>query len=175
MKTVVVYKSKTGFTKKYADWLAREFSCDLFMKKKISVDTLMKYETIIYGGGIYAIEINGLSIIKKNYAQLKKKNLIVFAVGTILPRENELEEIWKKNLSSEQISNIKLFYFIGGFNYNKLGNGDKLLITLMKRSLKLNKNSDEDTLTMLEAYNTPTDLTDINDIKPLVDYLKSIS
>ncbi|GEA31640.1 flavodoxin [Clostridium beijerinckii] len=28
MKTVVIYKSKTGFTKKYAKWIAEELSAD---------------------------------------------------------------------------------------------------------------------------------------------------
>lgn len=28
-KTVVIYKSKTGFAKKYAQWISEELHCDL--------------------------------------------------------------------------------------------------------------------------------------------------
>ncbi len=29
MKTIVVYKSKYGYTKRYAEWIAEELSCDI--------------------------------------------------------------------------------------------------------------------------------------------------
>jgi len=44
MKTVVVYKSISGFTKKYAEWIAEELDADLFRIEKIDIDILLKYE-----------------------------------------------------------------------------------------------------------------------------------
>ncbi len=32
MKTIVVYKSKTGFTKKYAEWISEELSTRRIIK-----------------------------------------------------------------------------------------------------------------------------------------------
>ena len=37
MKTVVVYKSISGFTKKYAEWIAHELRADLLGAKKIDI------------------------------------------------------------------------------------------------------------------------------------------
>ena len=71
MNTVVVYKSKYGSTKKYAEWIAEELKCDIFDMKNITVDFLLKYDVIIYGGGLYAEIINGLYIITKNFDKFK--------------------------------------------------------------------------------------------------------
>ena len=48
--TIIVYESKYGSTKKYAEWLSEELSCDLVEKKKTNIDELLNYDTIIYGG-----------------------------------------------------------------------------------------------------------------------------
>ncbi|NLM44598.1 MAG: hypothetical protein GX201_11400 [Clostridiales bacterium] len=45
--TVVIYQSKYGATKKYAQWLAEELSCDLIETKKASIEQLEKYDVIM--------------------------------------------------------------------------------------------------------------------------------
>ncbi len=54
MKTIVVYKSKSGYTKTYAEWISSELNCDLKCAEDIKIDELLKYDVIIYGGGLYA-------------------------------------------------------------------------------------------------------------------------
>ncbi|MDD2402659.1 MAG: flavodoxin domain-containing protein, partial [Clostridia bacterium] len=49
MKTVVVYKSKSGFTKKYAEWIAKELSAEIFEASRITADMMMDYDTVVYG------------------------------------------------------------------------------------------------------------------------------
>lgn len=58
-KIAVVYKSKYGSSKKYAEWIADELKAELFEHSKIKKDDLLKYDTIIYGGGLYAGSISG--------------------------------------------------------------------------------------------------------------------
>ena len=50
--TVVIYESKYGSTKSYAQWIAEELSCPLFERKKFNPKDFEKYEVIIYGGGL---------------------------------------------------------------------------------------------------------------------------
>ncbi len=38
-KIVVVYKSKYGTTKRYAEWISKSLSCDLFDRKDINKKT----------------------------------------------------------------------------------------------------------------------------------------
>ena len=54
MKSIVIYKSKYGSTKTYAEWIASELSCEALDAKNIKADSLLEYDNIIYGGGLYA-------------------------------------------------------------------------------------------------------------------------
>ena len=65
-KTIVVYKTKYGSTKSYAQWIAEDLGCNFVDAKDIKIDELLQYDTIIYGGGLYAEIINGVSLITKN-------------------------------------------------------------------------------------------------------------
>ena len=85
MKTIVIYKSKTGFTRKYAELITEELSADIFDVSKVNDSMLSAYDTIIYGGSLYASGITGVKYIKQNLHKLKDKKVIVFATGASLP------------------------------------------------------------------------------------------
>lgn len=177
MKTVVIYKSKTGFTQKYAEWIAEDLSADLFEVSKVNSSTLTKYDTIIYGGSLSATGIIGVKFLKKNIVKLMDKRVIVYACGASPPNEDVLNEVMTHNFTSDQQKHIKVFYVRGGFNYNKLPPFDKVLMTLfkwkiiLKKSIKKKLNSDE--IGMLEAYNKPVDFTERSNIEQIVTYINS--
>lgn len=72
-KIAVVYASKYGSTKQYAQWIAEELSADLFESNKIPINELKEFDTIIYGGGLYAGTIKGINLIIKNLELIKNK------------------------------------------------------------------------------------------------------
>lgn len=84
MKSIVIYKSSTGFTKQYAEWIAEEMGIKAVDINKVSTINISDYESVIFGGWIMASNISGLDKIK----QLKPKKLIVFAVGSSLQQDN---------------------------------------------------------------------------------------
>lgn len=82
MKSIaIVYKSKYGSTKKYAQWITEEIRGDLFESSEVTTNKLMEYDIIVYGGGLYASGIAGISVITKNFDALKHKDIIIFTVG----------------------------------------------------------------------------------------------
>lgn len=172
MKIVVIYKSKSGFVKKYAEWIKEELSADIFDAENITVDKLLDYDTIIYGGGLYAVGINGIKIITKNFNKLKDKKIIVFASGASPYREEVISEILNNNFSLEQQKYIKLFYMRGGFDYSKLTLIDKVLMKLLKFKLKKKSELTADERGMLKAYDNPIDFTNKKNIKELIQHLK---
>ncbi|WP_026888656.1 flavodoxin domain-containing protein [Clostridium beijerinckii] len=175
MKTVVIYKSKTGFTRKYAEWVAEELSADIFNASKVNINTLNKYDTIIYGGSLYAVGIIGIGLIKKNINKLKDKRLVVFATGASPSRDNVINEVINKNFTVDEQKYIKFFYLRGGFNYNKLNFFDKFLMTLLKLKIKNKKKEDlsADEKGMLAIYDKPVDFTDKKDISKIITYVSS--
>ena len=58
MKTIVIYKSKTGFVRKYAEWIAEDLLADIFEVSKVNINMLAKYDTVIFGGSLHAVGIN---------------------------------------------------------------------------------------------------------------------
>ncbi|MBE6087916.1 MAG: flavodoxin [Clostridium beijerinckii] len=175
MKTVVIYKSKTGFTKKYAKWIAEELSADIFNASNVDINMLNEYDTVIYGGSLYAVGIIGIGLIKKNINKIKDKRLIVFATGASPLRDNVINEVINKNFTVDEQKYIKFFYLRGGFNYNKLSSFDKFLMTLLKWKIKNKKKEDlsADEKGMLAIYNKPVDFTDKKNIGEIITYVNS--
>jgi menaquinone-dependent protoporphyrinogen IX oxidase len=171
-KVVVIYRSKTGFTKNYATWLAEELKCDLLEGDKVKINDLSGYDTIIYGAGLYAIGISGIKLITKNMEQLKDKKIVVFAVGASPSRDETTEEIRKANIPVDQLDRIQFFYLRGGFDYGRLATFYKFLMKLKKMQLKKIKNPDGDVRGMLASYDRPLDFTNKKYIKPILDSLE---
>ncbi len=174
MKTVVVYKSMSGFTKKYAEWIAQELRADLLEAKKIDIDKLLKYEIIIYGGSLHAGGISGVNIIKNNLNKLRDKNIIIFATGASPPRESTICEVMDSNFSLEEQKQIQFYYFRGGFDFNKLNFTNKILMTLFKWRIQLKRDKTSDEKGMLAAYSKPMDFTKKENIKELLEYVRSL-
>lgn len=178
MRTLVIYKSKTGYTKKYADWIAEELSADIRDVSECTADIIRSYDTIIFGGGLYAVGINGVKIIKQNLHQLEGKKIIVFATGVSPSREEALIEVRDQNFTFEEQKQIKFFYLRGGFEYSRLNPIDKILMTLLKLKIKgkkdlLKKELTLDEIGMLAAYEKPVDFSKRKYIDKLVSYASS--
>lgn len=172
----VVYKSKYGSTKKYAQWIAEECQVDLFDVSEVSAEKLKQYDTIVYGGAIYANGISGVTIITKNYEALKDKKIAVFTVGIAAVNDEEsFLPIIEKNFSKEMISHIKFFHFRGGIDYKNLGILHKSMLTVLKAASAkagAKKISDEE-IEILVTKKGKLDYTDKKAIEPLLQYLKA--
>ncbi|WP_215830573.1 flavodoxin domain-containing protein [Pelorhabdus rhamnosifermentans] len=175
MQTVVIYKSKTGFARKYAEWIAEELSADIFDASEITVDRLVAYDTVIYGGGVYAVGINGIKYIRQNLDKLKDKKIIVFATGASPSREGVISEVRDKNFTIEEQKHIQLFYLRGGFDYSKLNLFYKILMMLLKWKLKMKgkQKITSDERGMLASYDKPVDFTQKKNIDEIIAYVNS--
>ncbi len=177
MKSVVIYKSKTGFAKKYAEWLAEDLSADIFEVSTVNVSMLTEYDTVIYGGSLHAVGIIGVNFITNNADKLKDKKVIIFATGASPSTEQVAKEIITNNIPASLQRHIKFFYLRGGFVYEKLPLTDKVLMTLLKWKIQ-RKNKQKKALTrdekgMLAAYDKPVDFTKKEYIADIVSYVNS--
>lgn len=173
---VVIYKSKYGSTKKYAEWISNALNCDLFEVSNINIDKVLEYDTIIYGGGLYASGINGINLITKNFEKLKNKVLIVCTVGLADPNiKSQFTPIIDKNFTEDMKNCIRIFHLRGGINYKELGIIHKSMMAMLKKMVKNKKEeelTDEDRM-MLETYGGRVDFTDENTIEPIISYVNS--
>lgn len=173
MKTLVIYRSKTGFSKAYAAWIAKVLDADLFEYRAVHPEQFVAYDTIIYGGGLYAVGINGIDLIKDNLKSLKDKQVIVFATGATPARQETTDYIRNANFTPEQQEMIHFFYLRGGFNYHQLALADKVLMNLLKMRLNRKKELTPDERGMLAAFDQPIDFTKEQNLAPLLLSLRS--
>lgn len=173
---VVIYKSKYGATKQYAEWIAKEVGCDLLDGSKLDLNTILPYHTIIYGGGLYASGINGISLITKNFKKLNEKNLIVFTVGLADPNNKEqFQPILHKNFKDDMLEKISVFHFRGSIDYKKLGIIHQSMMSMLKTfTRRKGENLTDEDRQMLETYGKKVDFTDILSIKPVITFIKSL-
>lgn len=174
MKTIVIYKSKTGFTKRYAQWISEELKCDVASFEKASEVSLTDYEMIIYGGGIYAGKIGGLKKMKALLENKPKTKLIVFATGaTPSGVEEVINTTWKGNLTEEELIAVPHFYMQSGLSYEKMGFFDRMMMKAFSKMLsKKEDKSPEGAGTQL-AITKSHDISSREFIKPLVQYVKN--
>ena len=175
LRIVVVYRSISGFTKKYAAWIAEDLNADLYDARKVNAEKLSEYDLIIFGGSLHAVGINGIKILKENLPRLADKKIIVFAVGASPPRESILDEVRNSNFSEEEQKRLKLFYLRGGFNFSKLDRSNKVLMALFRVRVNLKKNKTPDEKGMLAAYAKPLDCIRKENTKELIEYAKSLA
>lgn len=169
-RCVVLYQSKYGTTKQYAEWLAEELSCDLIETKKARISHIEKYDTVILGGGIYASGIAGFSFLKKHYERLKNKKLIVFAVGASPYDEKAIAALKERNFKTEY-SHIPLFYCRGAWNEAIMSWTDRMLCNLLKKAVaKKDPASYEPWETaLMQAVGISCDWSDRSYIKQIVE------
>ncbi len=169
---LVVYQSKYGATKKYAEMLREESGCDVCGSGSCSGAKLGQYPWVVFAGGIYASGISGLDVLKKNYGRLKTQKVAVFCVGASPLEEKALEEIKNHNLKGE-LAEIPLFYGRGIWDEDKMGFKDRTLCRLLQKAIaKKDPGSLEPWMkALLSAAGQRCDWTDRKYLIPLMEYL----
>ena len=175
MKTLVIYTSQTGFTKRYAEWISEELDADIYelkdVKKKTN-DFFETYEAIIYAGWCMAGMVVKVKWFFEKAAYWKNKKLSIVAVGAS-PNDNpEVDEFLNNLLTDEQRPFIKAFYCQGGINYDKMNFTSRTAMKMFANSLKKNKNSSEDDRKKGEMISKSYDISDKRFINPVVDYVR---
>lgn len=173
MRTIVIYRSATGFTRKYAVWIAEALAADLFELKQVTPQMVQAYDCIIFGGRLYAVGIDGVKFITRNFETFKNSRLIVFATGASVPGEAVAAEVFSQNFTPQQQASIDFYYLRGGFDYMALPPFDRLLMYLLKKKISWKKargkKLDPDEAGMLTLYNRVADFTSQEHIAPILE------
>lgn len=179
-KIAVVYKSNYGSTKKYAEWIAEELGADLMDAGKTTPSTLQAYDVIVYGGGLYAGGVNGISLICKNFEAIKDKKLFLFTVGVADVTDTQIIDHIRGALfavlSPEAQKSIKIFHLRGGMDYTKMSLIHRIMMGIMIRMLRKKPQSElsSDDKEMVASYGKKIDFTDHSAILPLVEAVRTI-
>ena len=173
MKTIVIYTSQTGFTKRYAEWIAEAAEADCLSLSDAKKKDFTPYEAIIFGGWACAGSISKISWFKENIDKWADKKLIAFCVGASPIENPEIDIALKRNFSDSEQKKVKAFYCPGGFNYEKMSVPSTLMMKMFLKTLKAKKDKTKEEQEMIKMISSSYDISDKKYIEPILQCLKN--
>lgn len=177
MNIIIVYRSKSGYTKRYMEMLSKSVEAKLVEQSHLGSIDIDSFDRIIYAGGVYAGKISGL---KKFVAKLKGEaldKLTVVAVGASPTTEVTVEKLIKDNLISESIVKRGAFFYLqGGFDPDKLNFALRAMLGSVAKKLSKKQKEAPETMTQedndfLNFFQTTNDQTSEEQLVPVIHYL----
>ncbi len=174
MKTLIVYQSKYGSTKQYAEWLAAELSADIFALSELDSKKLADYDLVVFGSYLYIGRIVASKFLTVNWPILKDKKVILFSVSAACPGSPDLIAYYQNSVPEHIRESIKHFELWG--RYSQLDFGDSILMVFPRTVLKVKawlSGKEEDRRSAQESFR-PFDEVRRESIRPIVEYIKNL-
>ena len=181
MKTLVIYNSQTGFTEKYAKWLAEKLEAKCVSVKEAKTEKLNDFDRVIFGGWCCAGSISKLNWFLPKISEIVKdenKKIAIFGCGAS-PIENPDVKVSLEKISnlietklSKKFDNIGIFFCPGGLNYEKMNTASKIAMKMFIKMLESNKNKTEKDEVMIKMISSSYDISDKRHIEPILEFVK---
>ena len=174
MKSIVIYNSQTGFTKKYAEWISEGAGCECVSLKQAGKIKLADYDAIVFGSWCMAGMLKKLDWFKKQMPALAQagKKLIVFAVGASPADSPEVAVAMDRIFTEEEKKLVKLFYCQGGLSYEKMNGYSRFMLKMFAKAIASQKDATESDKKMAEMISHSYDISDKKYIEPIVAEVK---
>ena len=139
-KAIVIYTSKRGSTKQYAEWIAEDLGCEAvaFSDPRMKDINLYEYDCIIYGGWIRGSGIVNFDKFGKLLDDELMQKLIVFGVGMADETADNYAQVWGYSIGKldPKNENRSILYILGGrYDPSAVQGMDKFLMKVMKTVL----------------------------------------
>lgn len=175
MNTLVIYSSQTGFTERYAKWIAETLDADVLSIKeaKKKQDTFFSsFEAIIYGGWNMGGKLVNAEWFLEKAVKWKEKKLAMFGVGATPEDAPEIQTFLDTMIPVEEKPYVRAFYCPGGLDYSKMNFFCRLVMKTMAKSMNKQENLSSYEKEKVKALLTSFDASDKKFIEPIVDYMK---
>lgn len=118
MKTLILYVSKSGNTKAYAEAIADALGTTAYPLKSVKPKKWADYDTIVFGGWVMGGKIQGLDRFLQNWDLISDKNVIVFANGMGYPDAQTRKDLITGNLLD--LYHLRFYQLRGSFDFSKV-------------------------------------------------------
>lgn len=178
MKNLIIYTSQTGFTAKYAKWMAEATGAECMelkeakKKKPVFFDG---YEKIIYGGWVMGGHVSKLQWFEEHLEAWKNKRLAVFAVGASPVESGTVAEFMEQTFGGEPWSGVARFYCQGGLNYDRMSAPNRMLMKMLKKSLDGKKDKTPQEEEMAQMIGSSYDISDRKHAEPVIAWIEGCS
>lgn len=166
---LVVYKSTTGFTKRYAELIGEELKCKVLSFENISANIINEYDIVIFGSRVVAGHLDDITRMLKLIQTSSVRHFIVFATGASPIGTKAVEAMWEASLTKEQLHKYPHFYFPAGLNYEEMTFGDRAMLTALKFYLKLKPKKTDNDRELEKMLEHSYDISDDSYVKELIN------
>ncbi len=176
MKSVIIYGSRYGSTRRYAQELSNQTGVPAVSYQKTLL--LSEKETVVYIGALYAGGVLGLNRTFRCLPLKDGQRLMIVTVGLADPeipknREN-IRNALQKQLPAGLYDRAKVFHLRGAINYQTLSLGHRSMMALLHRSLqkKPEEEWDEEDKALMETYGKQVDFVNFASLRPIVNEMQ---
>ncbi len=170
----ILYNSKTGFTRKYAQLLAEELGCAALPLGDAPAD-LSQYAAVAFGRRLHAGVVDGWKKAQKLLNSRGAKKLVVFATGAMPNGAGEqIRKVWEQNLTPGELDAVPHFYLQAGLCLEKLGAGDRAMLKVAGWAMGRKKAKTPEDQAFQDAISRSYDISDPKYIRPVADCLRGL-
>ncbi len=171
----VVYATKYGHTKQYADWMKEEAGADIFVSTSFTPTKALEYKAVVFAGGVYGDKILIMDWLKKNLGQVNVNKIIIAAVSWYC---NDSEEAKARLIAEnypEQFKNVvPLVVINSGIDKKKTSVMDKAQLLAAQSAINKHEVRTADDINALAIIKGYSDSTSKDNLKSLTAAVQNI-
>ena len=137
-KNIVIYTSKRGSTRQYAEWIAEDLGCEALPLSDAKGIDLHEYDCIIYGGWIRGSGIVDFDKFARMLDDELMNRLIVYGVGFADETAENYAQVWGYSLGKIDPKNdhrVRMYILGGRYDPAAVTGLDKFLMKTMRAVL----------------------------------------
>lgn len=172
MKAIILYGSRYGSARRYAEELSEQTGIPTADYK--NAPPLSDKNVIVYLGGLYAGGLPGLVKTFRGVSLRNLQRLIIATVGLSDPQEPEnrknILHSLQKQLPNALLDKTNIFHLRGSIDYTKLRLAHRTMMALLYRSLQ-KKPAEEwsaEDRALAETYGRKADFVDFSTLRPII-------
>ena len=171
-KVAIVYTSKFGHTKQYADWLLAHLGkeeADVINVAGFNPTQLLAYKLIIFASCVYGDKMPIMEFVKKNIMGISTAKTMFLAVGWYTnDSEEAVQKLIEENYPDQFKGKVPLYVVNSGIDKKKISVADKAKLIASQVMIEKKdgrSNDDINILAIMKGYSDPTAEENLASIK----------
>lgn len=179
MKVAIVYCSQTGFTKKYADWLAEDLESEAVPYADRGRADLGDADILVFCSWLHAASIKGAKWLKRAMGEHPNLDVVVLVTGAMpvpckMQPASEFEDAFRRTFSESEHPDLPHFYCRGGFDYDRLSTPDKMAMRMFFKMNAKAAETDPKAAEMLRVMKDGFDGTRRDHLEPVLSCIQHL-
>lgn len=171
-ETVVLYQSKYGSTRQYAEWIAEALHAEALPLDEVWTERLQDAGTVVIGGAVRMGKITCAEFLVRHWSILKDKNVVVFSVSGTNPDDPGIHGYFENSIPPSIRPHVRYVALWG--RLGKLDLGDRLLMLFPRCKLRweMLRHPGVESRGKYEGIAKPFDHVQMAGIRPVLEMLR---